>query len=158
MTIFRLKYLFFFLGMVLAPFSIYGDMRVDQQLTFGSIAIKDNSQVWVLKQLSNGQVLVDTNGIVILEPGKVGQYFFYNMPKSTLINISIINGAGNTQFSGPSTQTQFTIEPYLDFNTYTTNIYGEFTLTLPGSLKTSGNGLSYSDGAYYRFFQLNINY
>lgn len=132
-------------------------MRVDQKLNFGTIAIKDNSQIWSLRLLSNGTISAD-NSIIILENGHIGQYFFYNLPPSSQISISILSGTGDTSFSGSSTQAQFTIEPYLDFPTYYTNAFGELNLVIPAVLKTSGDGKTYSDGIYYRFFQLNINF
>lgn len=132
-------------------------MTVVEPLSFGSIALKDNSQVWQLHQLSSGNVIVE-NGIIILEAGQAGEYFFYNLPPSTTIAITVLDGTGDTDFSGGTTATQFSIQPYLDFPTYNTNQHGELTLKMPGILKTSGNGLTYHDGVYYRFFQLDINY
>jgi len=137
--------------------SVSADMRVEQQLTFGNIAIKDNSQPWVMKLLSNGSMSVG-NGIIVLEPGQIGKYFFYNLPPLTQVSVSIVDGTGDSEFAGASTQSQFTIQPYLDFPTFNTNTYGEFTLDLPAVLQTSGDGTSYSDGTYFRFFKLSINY
>lgn len=145
------------MGFALNSTNVKAEMRVDQPLTFGSLVIKDNSQAWTLRQQSNGTITAES-GIIILQPGQVGQYFYYNLPASTQVAISIIDGTGNTQFAGSATQAQFSIQPYLDIPTYTTNSFGELTLTLPAILKTSGNGLYYSDGTYYRFFKLSINY
>ena len=145
------------IGLFINSTLLKAEMRVDQALTFGSIVVKDNSQIWTLRQQTNGITTVDS-GIIVLEPGQVGQYFYYNLPASTQVSVSIIDGTGDTQFAGSATQAQFTIQPYLDFPTYNTNIYGELTLKLPAVLKTSGNGLAYSDGIYYRYFELSINY
>ncbi|GKT12384.1 MAG: hypothetical protein ISEC1_P1362 [Thiomicrorhabdus sp.] len=145
------------LALMLIFVPLKADMRVDSTLNFGSIAIRDNSQVWLIQQFSDGSVAVDS-GFVILEPGNAGQYFFYNLPASTQISFLIVDGVGPLLFSGGSPQAEFTVEPYLDFSTYTTDSNGELTLPLPGVLKTSGDGLSYVDGVYYRFFELSINY
>lgn len=149
----------FFCWMASSFISFYAiaDVRVDQSLSFGNIAIKDNSQSWSMRLQSNGSITVD-NSIIVLEPGKVGKIFFYNLPPSTLVSVSIIDGTGETQFAGSATPNQFTVLPFLDFPTFTTNAFGEYLLTLPGVLQTSGNGSRYIDGSYYRYFELSINY
>lgn len=155
--LFRIPISFGLLALVLATAPSKADMRTDKTLNFGSIAIRDNSEVWLLQQFSDGSTAVGS-GIIVLEASNAGQYFFYNMPVSTQLSISVVDGSGPLLFDGASTATQFTVEPYLDFATYTTNSFGELTLPLPGVLKTSGDGLNYSDGIYYRFFELSINY
>lgn len=132
-------------------------MSVDQHLDFGEIVILNNNVVSQLSILSNDTVITDPN-IVIIRAGKAGQYFFYNLPSSFLINVSIGAGPTISTFSGTPPPTQFNIEPYFDFPSYTSNALGELTLRVPGVLRTSGDTNPYVDGLYYRYYEITLNY
>lgn len=133
------------------------DITEEQRLTFGAIAVIDNQQPAQLRILSNGTQIADPN-LIILEPGQVGRYFLYNFPASTLLNISLSGGSTASSYAGGGPVSQFSIEPYLDYATYTTNQFGELTLLVPGVLRTSGDGSTYADGDYYRYFDIIIDY
>jgi hypothetical protein len=139
-------------------FSIHAaEITEEQALSFGTIAVIDNHQSAQLRILSNGTQVTDPN-LIVLEPGQVGRYFLYDFPASTLLNISLSGGSTASTFTGGGPVNQFSIEPYLDHATYYTNQFGELTLLVPGLLKTSGDGSTYSDGDYYRYFEIIIDY
>jgi hypothetical protein len=135
----------------------WADITKEQSLDFGKIAVINNATSSTLSILSDGTQITDTN-FVVLAPGQAGRYFLYNFPPSTALSITLSGGSTVSEFSGSPPPTQFSIEPYLDFGSYSTNALGELTLLVPGKLKTTGDSNPYIDGTYYRHFQLFINY
>lgn len=137
--------------------SFAAEVSVQQPLSFGKIALKNNNTVAQMNITSSGLILKD-DVFVIIEPGQPGKFLLFDFPPFTQLSFSISAGATESNFSGGATAAQFKIEPYLDFATQNTNAQGELLLTLPAKLITSGNGGVYADGDYYRFFQLQIDY
>ncbi|MDR9499895.1 MAG: hypothetical protein RI556_12025 [Hydrogenovibrio sp.] len=144
-----------FLGLI--AFAVNAEMTVEQHLSFGEVAIVDNSQPASLRVLLDGRTLAD-EGIVVIEPGHPGQYLFYDYPPNTNLSMTLSEGDTTATFSGGSSPGTFRMEPYLPFETYRTDQFGELTLVLPANLHLSGDGSAYLDGQYYRYFQIYINY
>lgn len=143
--------------LILTQASFAAEVSVQQPLSFGKIALKNNNVVARMTITSSGLILKD-DVFVIIEPGQPGKFLLFDFPPFTQLSFSLSSGATDSSFSGGVTGSQFKIEPYLDFATQNTNAQGELLLTLPAKLITSGTGSVYSDGDYYRFFQLQIDY
>lgn len=154
----RLKRLVLLLSALLLTQACFAaQVSVQQPLSFGKIALKNNNIIAQMNITSSGLVLKD-DVFVVIEPGQPGKFLLFDFPSFTQLSFSISAGETQSQFSGGATAAQFKIEPYLDFATQNTNAQGELLLTLPAKLITSGNGGVYADGDYYRYFQLQIDY
>lgn len=145
------------IALCLLPFLSQADITVEKHLNFGKVAILDNATSSTITIFSNGTQSTHAN-IVAITKGYPGRYLLSNFPPSTQLSISLSSGSTLSSFAGAPPPTQFYIEPYLDFSLWQTDALGEVTLLVPGNLRTTGDGNSYQDGTYYRYYDLTINY
>lgn len=148
------------LGLLFATFvSQAATVTEVKSLHFGKIVVVNNNQPSQLVIQVNGTVSA-APGIIIIDPGHPGRFQLDDFPPSTSITVSLDELSDPTsQFSESGIPTeQFKIEPYFAFSNYVTDSNGQLDIPLGGTLTTSGNGQSYKDGVYYRYFHVHINY
>ncbi|WP_024851840.1 hypothetical protein [Hydrogenovibrio kuenenii] len=129
-----------------------------QHLWFGKIVITKNDAVYTLALDPNNGVIAD-NAFVILQAGNPGIFALNGFPANYQITASIQPAPSQTTFqSGSATATEFDIFPSLETETFNTDANGSYELRVFGRLKTSGTGLAYLDGTYFRNYQIVFNY
>lgn len=131
---------------------------IEQELSFGSLSIYENTAVRTLDLQPNGTIIADP-AYIILTPGLPGRMLFTSSKASRnlMVNISI-TGSGLTSFSGKTADALFTIEPYITEGIYVTDQNGDLLLNLGGLLRSSGDGKTYLVGSYSLKYQVIINF
>lgn len=133
-----------------------GDIQVNQQLNFGRIAITSNASVSTTTVRRNGSQQ-STNKILVVQGGTPAILQLSNFPAYTIMNlssnvpVSSAMGYGGTQ--------QFTITALDMPSTVKADITGQATLTIGGTLATSGlGGVYYNEAVYNIYLEIEFSY
>jgi hypothetical protein len=130
------------------------DFTVDNDLSFGEIAVRNNNAVSTVTVYRNG-AQQSTNQIFTLKPGSPGVYTLSGMPPYTQINLSVDLPASSSM-AYPQTA-QFSITAVDIPSSIDTGSQGSAQFKMGATLSTSGNpSQQYFSGATYLIF-LNIN-
>lgn len=144
----------------LTPFAVQAEeqIRQTQALWFGEIVITDNQTPQRMALDPNLGTVADS-GIVIMQSGRPGIFFFDGFASNFLVNVSLEPASSLTSHElGNLSTPQFEIDPVLEVESFNTDINGQYELRIFGSLTSSGTGDNYIDGIYYRPYRLLINY
>lgn len=126
-------------------------------LDFGTMAIKDNTQVYTMALSWTGLVTKD-NEIAIIEPGSPAEYSIQGFLPDTLLNVSVLTPSTQTLKKGCcATTAQMTIDTFDYLPTITTDSNGDASLFVGAELRTSGAGF-YMEGVYYINLLVTVNY
>lgn len=128
-------------------------------LSFGTIAITDNSAPYSIRMSFAGDINADP-AFIIINPGHPAEYFLEGFLPNTNLNISILVPSETTELMGetdPGTS-QFTINQHHSFAPIiTTNLLGEATLEVGATLTTSGSGY-YKDARFFAPMTIMVSY
>lgn len=143
--------------LLLAPSAAAQMVSEVSYLDFGTVAIKDNSQVYTMSMSWEGAVIKDTE-IGIIDPGNPAEYSFEGFLPDTLLNVSVLSPSTQTLKKGCCASTeQMTIDTFDYPATITTDGNGDAILYVGAELRTSGSGL-YMEGVYYINLLVTVNY
>tara|TARA_B100002049_G_scaffold225453_1_gene197530 strand:- start:250 stop:732 length:483 start_codon:yes stop_codon:yes gene_type:complete len=145
---------FFFFLAVLG--SANAELLTDSQLSFGKIAVTDNSTVSSVQMSRSGRSS-STNNIYVLELGTPGAYTFTELPPYTMINLTADVPAYSSS-TIPGTQ-QFILRSVDIPSSIKAGPAGMAQFTMGGVLETSGVGGTYiSPASYTVVLAINISY
>lgn len=136
-----------------------GTIKEIKPLSFGTIALKDNSSSYTMRVAFSGQISADP-AIVIIESGHPAQWELSNFPQHTSLNVTFIVPSTQTQFAGSSdpASSQFSITGHHTFSPIiTTDSLGNALFNVGATLTTSGSGF-YNDATYFSHITIMVNY
>jgi len=130
-----------------------------QALSFGTIALRDNSSAHQMNIAFDGTITADP-AFIIISAGSPAEFLLSGFTANTLVNVSILVPSTTSVLAGavdPSTS-QFTIDNHHTFApVLTTNLLGEATVNVGARLTTSGVGF-YKDAMYIAPMTISVNY
>tara|TARA_R110002167_G_scaffold333039_2_gene540053 strand:- start:322 stop:807 length:486 start_codon:yes stop_codon:yes gene_type:complete len=128
-----------------------------EKLDFGTLAVLRNDSVSEITINLDNQITF-TNHIRVLVPGHRGEYLLssYEPFKELFISANIVQ----TETSSPAAPSQqFTLISLSSVPTITTDLNGDATVFVGGTIASSGNAVGiYYDTAYTVIFELSINF
>lgn len=131
-------------------------INVINTLSFGNIAIGNNSTPSEITVQTNGQVS-NTNHIWRLEPGHPAEIVLTDYPPYVELTTTVSIIQSETTVVSGNTE-QFTLTEVYTAPSVVTNIAGEATVYIGGTLRTSGNSGNYLSTQYQALYKLTISY
>jgi hypothetical protein len=156
MKYYNLKFLLLCKLLLLYSSISYATVTPINELSFGTIVVRDNSSVGQISISSNNQISF-TNELRVLDFGGRGEYFISDYPAFTQVFIAATILASDTSSPAPSSQ-QFTLSSLTTEPSVTTNASGEATFFVGGVLETSGVNGFYYDTDYSVVYQITVNF
>ena len=123
-------------------------------LNFGIIVIPDNSKPHTLVLSANNTSRSDS--LHIIQTGNPAKLLFENLPARKQVFFS--DNAAATRLTSPYTGNYFTIDTLLYRNSVFTDEVGAVLLSVGAQISTSGNAMSYNDGAYSGLIEVTLSY
>lgn len=145
-----------FLIFALLSLRTVADVTIVEPLSFGKIAISDNSIVSTLA-ISRNNTIQSSNNIHVIIPGEAAEILVDNIGANIALNINatVTNDFAHELGLGGAA---FTLNS-LDYQpTIITDSFGRKVFRLGASLQTSGLGGSYIDGNHSATITLDITY
>ena len=124
-----------------------------QLFTFGTIAIRSNAAIERLNLNLNG-TFSSTANILVVSPPRRAEFLVSGLPASTALSLSI---ASIQLGDGSASSKKFDVV-FVYLANMSTDSTGSVTISIGGSLKTSGDGTAYTDNAYGATASLIVNY
>lgn len=135
---------------------VLADIQVNQQLNFGKIAITSNASVSTTTVRRNGSQL-STNKILVVQAGTPAILQLSNFPAYTTMNLS--SNVPVSSAMGYGGTEQFTITALDMPSVVKTDITGQGTLIIGGTLATSGlGGVYYNEAVYNIYLEIEFSY
>ncbi|MBL4588821.1 MAG: DUF4402 domain-containing protein [Alphaproteobacteria bacterium] len=123
-----------------------------QPLKFGTIAIRNLTDMTEITVNGNGTFTTNANTFLIEDPQR-GEYHITGAPVSTAYSVTFPASVSLTGAGGNFTLDNFTTFPAI----LTTSAIGEATFFI-GARNRSTGGVTYGDGAYNDTFNITVNY
>lgn len=139
---------------IIPSFSVLSDIALIENLSFGKIAITDNSV--------QSQIIVDrfgatstTNNAWIVVPGHAAEILLSNYPPGLRFYLSANIPSPTTSSIAPTQFTLMSVDmaPSIDIQTS-----GTATIKIGGVMQSSGNSINYVDTTYSSIIDVTINY
>lgn len=156
MSNYNLAALFFVVFFSFNSLPAYGDITVTQQLSFGKIAITSNASVSTTTVRRNGSQQ-STNKILVVQSGEPAILQLSNFPIYTTMNLSANTPVSSAMGYGGTEQ--FTITALDMPASVKTDLAGQATLIIGGTLATSGlGGVYYNEAVYNIYLEIEFSY
>lgn len=123
-------------------------------LNFGVIVVSDNSKPHTLVLSSNNTSRSDS--LHIIQTGSPAKLLFENLTARKQVFLS--DNAVATRLTNPLTGNYFTIDNLLYRSSVFTDETGVVQLSVGAQISTSGNNMSYNDGAYSGLIEITLSY
>ncbi|GAC35489.1 DUF4402 domain-containing protein [Paraglaciecola polaris] len=127
----------------------------EENLDFGKFSIVNNADVSTLTVTRHGQAF-SSNSLRIITTGEPASVRFFNYPPYTTLYLSAITPVTGQVQSGISAE--FILIDLDIPASITTDSAGEASLTLGGTIESSGTGQSYLDTDFIFDIRFTINY
>lgn len=140
------------------------EMSTIQPLSFGNLAVRQNTVPQSVRIEPDGSVSYDADIISRID-GQRGEYLFTNLPPNVVFQVGVTvpnpPSEGGLTLTNPSPVSHggqsFTLSD-LRAQDLTTDGNGDGTLYLGATLTTSGTGTMYASGHYQGDFELTLLY
>ena len=134
----------------------YAAANVIEPLSFGIIAIGDNSVLSEIKITSSGNTIT-TNQAFILSPGNRAEIFLSLFPPFSQLNTTATVTVAETTVTSGTTE-QFTLTDVFTQSSVSLDATGSGTIHVWGTIRTSGNSLGYLDTNYLARYEVTIDF
>jgi hypothetical protein len=133
------------------PYSRGGEI---DPLNFGVIVVSDNSKPQTLVLSANNTSRSES--LHIIQTGTPAKLLFENLPARK--QVFFTDNAAATRLTNPHTGNYFTIDHLLYRGSVFTDEVGAVLLSVGAQMSTSGNNMSYNDGAYSGLIEVTLSY
>ena len=131
-------------------------LTTELDLSFGTFAVINNTTTSDIRITMAGST-IPTNHIAILNPGHIGEYTLHDDFAFTEIFTTVNIVSSETTSSLPSSAQLTLVAVETEFSV-TTDASGDATIIVGGTLRTSGDGATYTNTTYSAVINFDISY